>query len=861
MRKRDLAILLLSAFAIFFTLQHEGDFSFKEAWFHLSDDYPIKYEAERLPPPIVADLNGDGRSEVLVATHDAKIQVLAPHARRVDEGFSESRVLAEVSLLPDKVRVSSGRRAVAMATGFVDRIFKRGTPRKQVLVVVTSGWLVMCFDHNLKKLWESNLQEDFPHGAHHMEIAISISNYTLKHADAGLVIVGGRMERQPHIYMDPFEEVGEELKNSEKHRRSASEKEASDNSGTVDLRHFAFYAFAGRTGTLRWSRKTENIQLHSSDASQLIPQHNYKLDVHALNSRQPGEFECREFRESILGVMPHRWERREDTSFELAHFRRHKRKSLKKTPGKSSNYPFHKPEENHHPGKDTTNKIPKLIGKAKNYAGSAKTKRSTYVPTITNYTQLWWVPNVVVAHQKEGIEAVHLASGRTICKSWTRRLASGPNWNKISKARAVIERVSCVAIVVGGLKLFTLSHFKGYAVIEFNFYFFGMSYQLHLQEGGLHADINGDGVLDHVQWPNVINVYCITICPIVENPHPSSVNRLLCQVHVWVLCILKSSPRTTRSPQNQKVDECHDSSLFLLLGFFERSGVVGSNGAEQTVVSGSMEVLRPCWAVATSGVPVREQLFNASICHHHHFNLFHGRAMDASSLEVATPILVQTKDGHRHRKGSHGDVVFLTNRGEVTSYAPGLHGHGADWRWQLLTGATWSNLPSPAGMVEAGMVVPTLKVFSLGRHDHQEVILAAGDQEAVVLSPGGSQLTTLDLPAPPTHALICEDFSNDGLTDIILVTSNGVYGFVQTRQPGALFFSTLLGCLIIIMGVIFVSQHLNSVKGKPRATTDYSLTDFKVANSFRVSQCMTCPRVCKVNSAPIPRHFKQCVVY
>lgn len=39
-----------------------------------------------------------------------------------------------------------------------------------------------------------------------------------------------------------------------------------------------------------------------------------------------------------------------------------------------------------------------------------------YIPTITNYTQLWWVPNVVVAHQKEGIEAVHLASGRTLCK-------------------------------------------------------------------------------------------------------------------------------------------------------------------------------------------------------------------------------------------------------------------------------------------------------------------------------------------------------------------------------------------------------------------------------------------------------------
>lgn len=100
---------------------------------------------------------------------------------------------------------------------------------------------------------------------------------------------------------------------------------------------------------------------------------------------------------------------------------------------------------------------------------------------------------------------------------------------------------------------------------------------------------------------------------------------------------------------------------------------VGGNGAEQTVVSGSMEVLKPCWAVATSGVPVREQLFNVSICHRFHFNLIphgeysrsFGRAAELNSLEVATPILIPTNDGHKHRKGSHGDIVFLTSRGEV----------------------------------------------------------------------------------------------------------------------------------------------------------------------------------------------------
>ncbi|XP_071714628.1 uncharacterized protein [Rutidosis leptorrhynchoides] len=175
---------------------------------------------------------------------------------------------------------------------------------------------------------------------------------------------------------------------------------------------------------------------------EFLAKHNYKLDVHALNRRQPGEFECREFIESVLGTMPHHWDRREDTMLKLAHFRRHKRKAVKRTPGKNSNYPSHKPEENHPPGKDDSKKISNLIGKAANFANSAKTKKaSPYVLTITNYTQLWWVPNVVVAHEKEGIEVLHLASGRTLCK-------------------------------------------------------------LHLQEGGLHADVNGDGVLDHVQVLN-----------------------------------------------------------------------------------------------------------------------------------------------------------------------------------------------------------------------------------------------------------------------------------------------------------------------------------------------------------------------
>lgn len=54
--------------------QNEGSMSFRQAWVHYKDSSPIKHEAERLPPPVVADLNGDGHVEVIVALED-KLQV------------------------------------------------------------------------------------------------------------------------------------------------------------------------------------------------------------------------------------------------------------------------------------------------------------------------------------------------------------------------------------------------------------------------------------------------------------------------------------------------------------------------------------------------------------------------------------------------------------------------------------------------------------------------------------------------------------------------------------------------------------------------------------------------------------------
>jgi hypothetical protein len=49
---------------------------------------------------------------------------------------------------------------VALAAGSLDgpKSNPREGARKQVIVVVTAGWSILCFDHNLKLLWENNVQ-------------------------------------------------------------------------------------------------------------------------------------------------------------------------------------------------------------------------------------------------------------------------------------------------------------------------------------------------------------------------------------------------------------------------------------------------------------------------------------------------------------------------------------------------------------------------------------------------------------------------------------------------------------------------------------------------------------------------------
>jgi hypothetical protein len=90
-------------------------------------------------------------------------------------------------------------------------------------------------------------------------------------------------------------------------------------------KHFSYYAFDGRTGSLRWQHEEGDfipLDKHNNeeDAEEAIPDHSYKLHVLSDKSKHLGEFDWRVFKDDILQQLPHIWNSRDDTILLLKRF-------------------------------------------------------------------------------------------------------------------------------------------------------------------------------------------------------------------------------------------------------------------------------------------------------------------------------------------------------------------------------------------------------------------------------------------------------------------------------------------------------------------------------------------------------------
>eukprot|EP00963_Diacronema_lutheri_P010041 scaffold950_cov360-Pavlova_lutheri.AAC.8 len=683
MYKRDVGVLLVSVIGIYFALSQEGALEMRPAWYHPATREESQVDvAEERPRPRVSDLNGDGAAEVIVAAWDGSLQLLDVRVRPpASRSFAAARLLAEVSAPKHRHADGTASEAtpVAFSVGYLDpmpmeKVWKK---RKQVVAVVGSDGKLRTYDHNLRLRWEIALEREMPRHTRIEQAALRITRHANEAGDRGTVIVGWSLELGDVDADDPvrserrFQEEWERRKQSADGQDELEENDALMRSSRVDLsRHFNYMALEGDTGEKRWEHRGSDFHRRIEQGEgNTVPLHNYRLDAHLLQGRHYGEASCREYKESVLKSLPHRWISRRDTNLGLARFEKQRMSSKRSASTRSSRSSGAQEAD--------PNLVTKAIGKAADTVAQGKrgTSRQNKRPA----------PNTLVAHVRDGLEAIHLYSGRPIC-------------------------------------------------------------MLHLPSPGLHLDLDGDGVLDHVQ------VYDY------------------------------------------------------------RGGVTNAGGNHARG--------EKCSMVVTSGVGVKELLFNGTICRRGGFqpemlsSKYIGSPKNVAEVLVAPPAAIP----HRNPMGQHidgtwykvYDLVFLNSRGDVTMYGP-----SGQRKWFRQAYVTWKESLDIGGKPEE---VPTLRPMALRRGHLAETIVVAGSQSGSIMSRAGDKMASFNFPSPPVQPLEVLDFNADGLNDIILCTADGYYGFVQVRHSGGVPFGALIGMMIVAIVVIWMVQVSQEEDVKMRST-------------------------------------------
>jgi hypothetical protein len=774
----DLGILLACGCVLLMSTYREGSFAFTEKWFVPLDpanDYLNGFgpnPSEQLPKPVVTDVNADGWADVVLCTREPSVKVLTffspAQLQQVlvgGQGAASSfdvglNVMAEASLQSSLV-VKLGRMPIALATGYISPP-EEGVQRKQVIAVVTDGWHVVLFDHQLEVLWERTVSADLA-TQYVGEVSVLIGSTPLYEGDQGFVVVGGRLV--DNVYDAKFaqarhesqelrrqagaggaasvaqgEEGEEEWVHEEFIDRRGNKFHGAANSAADDaqdvssrLEHFNFYAFEAASGDPRWSHESADFFEENDAAALRHPQHGAKA-----RGRDAGELDWRNFQDDLRRALPHLWHDRDDTTFTLHHFER-------KRQGKQSSGGGGAPEA----GEGPLAFFNGLLGMGGAHSASDH---------VVN-------PNVLIAHSSQGVEAVHLYTGRTLCK-------------------------------------------------------------LSLEKDVVHLDVNADNVIDHVGA--------------VGGAHSSFVGL--------------SGPK-------QKEDAKSPTCLA-----YATTGIP----ARRNLFNGTI-----CEKVRRK-VKGGRRSARGKVKASKKFNLERDAALDNldeyKDVVVTRPLPLLRAPARESLDRLQYDSVFLVNNGIVSAYDP-----AGNQRFLTPTKCSYLN-----GQSREGALVPRAKLVDASRkgaknrrkkrrrssktskltaaeaHELQQQeksfvsslvgysvyaegdlgfsseflmkaealhintaqhILVAGEQHFCLLDNKGRLLSDSVLPYVPVSEPVVADFDHDGRNDVVIITTDGIHGYVMEIGVGSYLFTVLLVLLMVVLVFVMFIKMSNSIELANEDTT------------------------------------------
>ncbi|KAM9966498.1 hypothetical protein ACTFIR_006716 [Dictyostelium discoideum] len=775
MRKRDTWLLLVSILVVFISLYRQKDYKL-----NLLLEIPIdtnNYENshypkinEFLPLPIITDLNGDGFNEIIYVTNDFKIRILDTITPNNIEKFRfsvngnenendnendndqnsllELPVLYESSLLSD-VGLATGRRPIAIKTGYAKHSIP-GEKRQQIIVVVTDGWAVLCFDNKLKKLWESYASDEVLPGHYQSEISITILPTTIPD-DKGIVIIGGRMEPLPGVIHKPHYSIpmfGEKVETDKDHDHKRDDDHDSFTAHREE-NHFSYFSYDCKDGYKRWSHeendfKPENphtTEEHKKDSD--ISLHSFKQHIFS-QLEHLGEVDWKTYRDSILASLPHKWSSNFDTKLEPRHFE----KKINTIRGTTNN--------------DGTNVINGLIGSSntlnnemiefysKNFDTFSILSKKDQISFKSQHIEN---PNVIVTHHKYGIEVIHIVSGKTLCK-----------------------------LVLDGTDFYTDSN----------------RYIVYL-------DLNGDGVLDQVRSyagnfknsqlgrnkknknigggdDNNEDSYCVGLALSGLPPKETLFDLKICggQIFNMDYYLWKDSNLNKRNTEHEGVG-------------------LGDTEEEEEEEEPDAGILEENKMKQKQQKPKKKKMADDKLLK----NQKSSSTMSKSEKEIQTvpPVFFRSSNSDRL------STLFMVNTGLISCFDTASFGGKKIWR--VDTGIHWSKHLEPRTFPSLQVFsfdIQSTQPFILAIGEQSMVILNENGEILVdqqIWNAGESDPIT----APPVVA----DFNNDGINDFLITTLSGYHIFVTEKGTYSTLLP-MIG--LVLIGMLLLLLLLSGETGK-----------------------------------------------
>ena len=316
------------------------------------------------------------------------------------DGFAPALILAQVRIA-DLLETSDVPDVLAISAGSLDKPLQDlvHRARKHVVSIVFSDGTVVLLDPNLKIKWKSKIPLILER-AELKDVSVLVTPHGSNSKAGGMVIISAREQSASlHEDEDYDTDIVARQEDEEKHEHGRRKEETLSevDSDPRTTRHVSYFALDGTSGDTVWKHTPEDfhkdpLRLHEFGVKTLYSD---RLSAEIQDGVHYGEHSCRDYRESVLASLPHSWFDESDSMIRLAHFHKHKKHHGPQRHNLATRYEKNKAKVNAPP------------------AVHHQWKRETLDNSRRHKPE---PPNVLVSHVEDGMEVIHLYSGRPVCR-------------------------------------------------------------------------------------------------------------------------------------------------------------------------------------------------------------------------------------------------------------------------------------------------------------------------------------------------------------------------------------------------------------------------------------------------------------